>query len=405
MMKILVLHPDLGIGGAERLVVDAALAMKSLSHEIHIVTTHHDQNHCFEETRNGTLKVTVVADWMPRSIFNKCYALCAYFRMIIAAIYVVFFSKLEFDLIFCDQISACIPFIRISKKKIVFYCHFPDQLLTDRKTFLKKLYRYPIDWFEEWTTGLADTIVVNSKFTAQVFRQTFTRLSHKDIKVIYPSLHFTTFDRKLEGDLNDLKLKDIATVFLSINRYERKKNIGLAIEALKELYDDMISTNPNLKKTVHLIIVGGFDPLVQENRQYYDELHDKAMKLGIEDKISFLKSPSDDKKQLLLHSCTAVLYTPDNEHFGIVPLEAMYMNRPVIAINSGGPRETVIDNETGFLCKPEPKDFAKAMKKFVDDRSLAREMGIAGHEHVVKSFSYDKFVQQFKNLINELHIQ
>ena len=404
-MKVLILHPDLGIGGAERLVVDVALVLKSLSHDVHIVTAHHDKSHCFVETRDGTLDVTVVADWMPRSVFNKCYALFAYLRMIFAAIYVVFFSKLEFDLIFCDQISACIPILKLSKKKVIFYCHFPDQLLTERKTFIKKLYRYPIDWFEELTTGLADVVVVNSKFTAQVFRQTFKRLSYIDIQVIYPSINFSSFDRKLEGDLNELKLKDIATVFLSINRYERKKNIGLAIEALKELYQDLNSSNPQSKKTVHLIIVGGYDSLVEENKQHFEELVNKAKELGVEDKVSFLKSPSDDKKHLLLHSCTAVIYTPDNEHFGIVPLEAMYMNRPVIAVNSGGPRETIKHNETGFLCRPEPKDFANAMKRFVFDKSLAREMGNAGHEHVVHSFSFNQFKEKINDLINSLHIE
>ena len=85
--------------------------------------------------------------------------------MIYAAIYLVFFSNLKFDIIFCDQISACIPVLKFSKKKVLFYCHFPDMLLTQRKSALKKLYRVPIDWLEERTTGMADRVLVNSKFT------------------------------------------------------------------------------------------------------------------------------------------------------------------------------------------------------------------------------------------------
>ncbi len=85
--------------------------------------------------------------------------------MIYAAVYLVFFSALNFDLVFCDQISACIPVLRLSKKKVLFYCHFPDMLLTHRKSALKRLYRLPIDWLEEKTTGMADRILVNSKFT------------------------------------------------------------------------------------------------------------------------------------------------------------------------------------------------------------------------------------------------
>lgn len=58
------------------------------------------------------------------------------------------------------QVSACIPVLRLSrhKKKVLFYCHFPDQLLTQRKSMLKKLYRAPIDWVEERTTGMADMV-------------------------------------------------------------------------------------------------------------------------------------------------------------------------------------------------------------------------------------------------------
>ena len=165
MVRVVFLHPDLGIGGAERAVIDAALALKSRGHHAEFVTAHHDAKHCFPETRDGTFQVTAVGDWLPRSIFGKCYALCAYIRMIYAALYLVCFSSLQFDLIFCDQISACIPVLRLSKARILFYCHFPDMLLTQRSSFLKKLYRAPIDLLEEKTTGMAHCVLVNSKFT------------------------------------------------------------------------------------------------------------------------------------------------------------------------------------------------------------------------------------------------
>lgn len=165
MVNVVFLHPDLGIGGAERAVIDAALALKSRNHQVEFVAAHHDPQHCFQETRDGTLKVTVAGDWLPRSIFGKLYALCAYIRMVYAAMYLVLFSGKSYDLVFCDQISACIPILRLSRASILFFCHFPDMLLTQRKTFLKKLYRAPIDWWEEKTTGMAHCVLVNSKFT------------------------------------------------------------------------------------------------------------------------------------------------------------------------------------------------------------------------------------------------
>lgn len=50
---IVFLHPDLGIGGAERLVVDAAVGLQNRGHKVVIFTSHCDPGHCFEEARDG----------------------------------------------------------------------------------------------------------------------------------------------------------------------------------------------------------------------------------------------------------------------------------------------------------------------------------------------------------------
>jgi hypothetical protein len=43
-----------------------ALALKSKGHDVHMYTSHHDPGHCFQETRDGTIKVTVYGDWCVR---------------------------------------------------------------------------------------------------------------------------------------------------------------------------------------------------------------------------------------------------------------------------------------------------------------------------------------------------
>ena len=59
-------------------------------------------------------------------------------------------------------------------------------------------------------------------------------MSHITPDVLYPSLNFAAFDKKVEP-LGDLLPKNTDVLFLSINRFERKKNLGLAVEALGEL--------------------------------------------------------------------------------------------------------------------------------------------------------------------------
>ena len=81
--------------------------------------------------------------------------------------------------------------------------------------------------------------------------------------------------------------------------------------------------------------------------------------LGLQ--VCLVQSFTDAQKWALLAACTAVVYTPEGEHFGIVPLEAMACSRPVIAVNSGGPRETVVHGRTGLLCTADPLAFARGM--------------------------------------------
>uniref|UniRef100_A0A672G5J2 Alpha-1,3/1,6-mannosyltransferase ALG2 n=2 Tax=Salarias fasciatus TaxID=181472 RepID=A0A672G5J2_SALFA len=403
MVRVVFLHPDLGIGGAERLVVDAAVALKSQGCSVQIWTAHYDPTHCFSETLDPDLPVVCVGDWLPTSVFGYLHAVCAYLRMIFVALYLVFLSGEEYDVIFCDQVSACIPVLRLSrhKKKVLFYCHFPDQLLTQRKSTLKKIYRAPIDWLEESTTGMADMILVNSQFTAGIFRETFHSLSGVQTDVLYPSLNTSTFDQPSADPqgLAGMLPEGTSSLFLSLNRYERKKNLGLALEALAALRSRL---PPGQRAGIHLVVAGGYDDRVAENVQHYAELKELAEQLRLGDCVTFLRSPSDSQKVALLRGSTAVLYTPSREHFGIVPVEAMYCCCPVIAVNSGGPLESVSDGETGFLREPTAEAFSEAMERLVGDARLRRDMGQAGRRRVQDKFSLQAFSDQLYGYIVRL---
>ncbi|XP_064625113.1 alpha-1,3/1,6-mannosyltransferase ALG2-like [Lineus longissimus] len=398
MSRVVFLHPDLGIGGAERAMIDAALALKSRGHSVKFVTAHHDPGHCFQETRDGTFSVTAVGDWLPRSMCGICYAAWAYIRMIYAAIYLVFFSKMKYDVVICDQISVCIPVLRIGNTRIIFYCHFPDQLLTQRKSFLKKLYRWPIDWMEEKTTGMADVVLVNSNFTAGLFKDTFTALDHIKPDVLYPIPDFQAFRKPIAPPTVDLMPKGTdKTIFLSINRYERKKNLALAIRSLAKLGRLLGSM-----EGIHLVMAGGYDERVTENIEYYQELVQLATDLNVLEHITFIRSFNDSQKRTLLAYSSCLLYTPDKEHFGIVPIEAMYMQCPVIAVKSGGPLETVSHKQTGFLCDPNPLSFAEAMKEIVKNPSFAKKLGEAGKNRVETMFSFNAFSEQLNRVVSNL---
>ncbi|KAJ4762862.1 hypothetical protein LUZ62_073237 [Rhynchospora pubera] len=386
-LKIAIIHPDLGIGGAERLIVDAACELVSHGHDVRVFTAHHDKNRCFEETVSGLFPVTVYGDFLPRHVFYRFHAICAYIRCIFVALCVLFLWS-SFDVVLVDQVSVVIPLLRIKQStKVVFYCHFPDLLLAKHTTMLRKLYRKPIDTIEEVTTGMADLILVNSNFTANTFATTFSSLNRKGIKpsVLYPAVSLGQFDRSCSYKLN----------FLSINRFERKKNLQLAISAFA-LFRSFGGADVS---DATLTIAGGYDKRLKENVEYLEELKWLAQTEGVSDQVSFITSCSTAERNELLSNCLCVLYTPKDEHFGIVPLETMASRKPVIACNSGGPVETVRDGETGFLCDPSPMQFANAMLKLAKDAGLATKMGEEACKHVTNTFSTKIFGKQLNNYV------
>lgn len=133
MSRIAFLHPDLGIGGAERLVVDAAVGLQDKGHDITIFTSHCDKTHCFEEVSSGQLKVVVHGDFLPTQILQRFHIVFAILRQLVLVISLILSGEIEkYDYFIVDQLSFAVPFLSIfsnKSSKVLFYCHFPDQLL------------------------------------------------------------------------------------------------------------------------------------------------------------------------------------------------------------------------------------------------------------------------------------
>nr|KAG5709561.1 hypothetical protein BaRGS_001611 [Batillaria attramentaria] len=253
------------------------------------------------------------------------------------------------------------------------------------------------DWKEgqsgtkPWRPGRGRPALQSDCRTTQSLRQ-----PHIQPEVLYPIPDFSAFQKPVEPATDDLVPTGAKIVFLSINRYERKKNLGLAIRSFGKLYSDC--------KSGHLIMAGGYDERVRENVQHYQELRQLTSDLGLDDHVTFLRSFTDAQKRTLLNACSCLVYTPDKEHFGIVPIEAMYMQRPVIAVASGGPLETVENGKTGFLCEPTPDSFAEAMMKILKDPKLAKMLGENGKKRVEELFSFRQFTEKLDKIVKGLTV-
>src|SRR3989344_1132984 len=104
------------------------------------------------------------------------------------------------------------------------------------------------------------------------------------------------------------------------------------------------------------------------------------------------KTRSDNEIARQYSEALATLCVAHNEPYGLVALESMACGTPVLAVDEGGYRETVVDGVTGYLLPRDSKIFAEKIEFLVKNPGIARRMGKAGREHVKKNFTWDKHV-------------
>lgn len=372
------------------------------------------------------------------SFFSRLTILCAILRhlqMLFTLFMTGELTSLRPRALIVDQLSAGLPFLTYMcpASPILFYCHFPDLLLAQGReaSALKRLYRVPFDKLEEWSMGFATSVAVNSEFTKSVVAKTWPRLSKAtNMRVVYPCVDIGGKEKELRK--NAEKVLDGEKVILSINRFERKKDIDLAIRAFAAVPEKQ-------RKNVRLVIAGtstcpfhpffktnapsgGHDPRIEENVQYLTHLQNLATSLSLPSTtipssesilssppasaspILFLPSVPNPTKASLLRAARLLVYTPAAEHFGIVPLEAMRARVPVLAATTGGPVESVQDGKTGWLRDTTKiEQWTEVMEQALGmTENEVRAMGEAGAHRVREVFGREKMAERLDEIAEEM---
>ncbi len=149
---------------------------------------------------------------------------------------------------------------------------------------------------------------------------------------------------------------------LIVGRLESIKRPDLAIRAMA-----------HVPKGTRLVIVG--------TGPFRESAEAAVAGSGVGDRVEFRgKVPIDDLIRLY-SGALAVIYTPYDEDYGYVTLEAFLSRKPVITTrDAGGPLEFVVHEENGFVCDPEPAAIGEAIRRLAEDRALTEALGTAGYE-------------------------
>ncbi|MFC1510464.1 glycosyltransferase family 4 protein [Candidatus Omnitrophota bacterium] len=142
-------------------------------------------------------------------------------------------------------------------------------------------------------------------------------------------------------------------------------------------------------------IIGGGDKnlLSQYKRQVEDA--------GIARQVVF----SELRKNIVpvIRSLDVLVSASRIEPFGLTIIEAMALGKPVVATRCGGPGETVVDGQTGFLVPiKSPAEMAVRILKLLNDQKLAEEMGAKGQARALKNYNVNLYGEKIIAIINEV---
>ena len=219
--------------------------------------------------------------------------------------------------------------------------------------------------------------------------------------VIFRGINLNYYNPKQISDIKLLKLKkewqvdeDKFKVLLPGRLTNWKGQINF-IEALNILIEDYKNEN------FQAFILGSD----QGRNVYKKKLQSLIDRYNLGKKIKFI---DHCKEMPLAYAISDVVISSsiEPEAFGRVSVEAQAMQKPIIATNLGGSKETIINNKTGILYKfDDPRELAKNINSFMETDKLALNiMGVEGRKNVMKKFDVDKMCQstfnEYKKLLN-----
>ncbi|MGE6368786.1 glycosyltransferase family 4 protein [Planococcus kocurii] len=205
---------------------------------------------------------------------------------------------------------------------------------------------------------------------------------------IWNNFKLSNFKQEELDEINDeLKIHD-SFVFTFVGRLVKEKGIFELIKAFKKVFE----THKNAK----LLLVGGF---IESERD--TESYEKLKKEILHPGIIFLGYRKDIAK---LMAVSNVFVLPSHrEGLPRSIIEAMAVEKAVIATNIRGCREEVIHGENGYLFeKGNVTILTEYMENLISNPPLALEFGIKGREFVEQNFDEEKVLAKQIDLFNEI---
>lgn len=283
------------------------------------------------------------------------------------------FDLSEYDTVISSSVIFSKGLILKPKTKHICYCYSPTRFLWDRHTEYQhsswpaKLAQHLLRIWDRQASERVDEFVAISEHV----RDRIQKYYRRDSRIIYPPVSIKYQESSIKDSESPNYLLPATDYYLIVSRLHPYKNIDITIDAFNKLGYELIVVGegpdmPRLKKMAgkNIKLVGYKTD--KEVAEYYKH-------------------------------CKAFIM-PQEEDFGLTPLEAMSFGKPVLALKKGGALETITEGLHGeFFDDPIPEALADGVRRLNENYGSYDQMEI---RYQAMKFSRERFKREILGLLS-----
>lgn len=288
------------------------------------------------------------------------------------------------DIIHCQlskDIATVVPALTLSRRRI-------PLLLSKRVgSYISKK-----DMFHRFTYNRVDRVLAISEVIHKNVLDT-TPITPDRVVTLHDAIDTNVFSLQ-QADRqkvrNELGLRNDIVLIGFVGRFSPGKGHEELLEAAR-----IISQKD---QNVHFLVVGEAS---HGEQRYEQKIRALSRSLGIERTVTFAGFRDDIPDVMAAFDIFA--FPSHAESFGVVLIEAMAMERPVVSTNCDGVLDIVVDGRTGLYVQPRRADeLAVALMQLIADPLLRDQMGKAGRKRVEELFDQRKQISTLEGIYEEL---
>lgn len=386
--------PD--IGGMQKSNYEIAKCINELDHNLDVLTIDKDKDHKeFDKKQDFRIervfpfkKVKGKVNYL--NIFPKFLVMFLSYLKLAKKLNAEEYDKIIITGYYPKEVFGLFPVKFLTDGKIITITSVP-KIHKTRDTIIEKI-RHLIS---KRRYKNSDTTVFVSKSTRNEIFEHFGRYLFRDKgnHVIYRTVDDKFIEegvdeRKLEAIIDKHNIDKDKKIILSVSRIEKKKGIDSTLKALKKYKEEG-------NDDFHYLIVG--------DGNYLPQIKEMAKDLDLEEHVTSTGYIDFDNVIHYYDLCDIFILPSRrkiSESFGRVFAEASARGKPVIGNNTGGVREVIDHEKTGFLVDPNKTEkICERISELLTENELRKRLGKNGREKVKETFTSEELKEDLQEIL------